>query len=74
MDGWKYYRSLISGYYVKLNNNYPDFSYTIIIVFSNSFYYNYGITYPSGLFSSSEEVTKKEWYKAIRNLIIRSKI
>lgn len=73
MDGWKYYRSLISGYYVKLNNNYPDFSYTIIITF-NSFYVNYGITYPLGVFSSSQEITKKKWYKAIRNLIIRSKI
>lgn len=73
MDGWKYYRSLISGYYIKLNNNYPDFSYTVIIVFGNSFYYNYGITYPE-FFSSPEEVTKKKWYKAIRNLIIRSKI
>lgn len=74
MGGWNYYRSLITGYYIKFNNNYPDFSYTIIIAFDNSFYFNYGIPYPPGVFSSEEEVTKKEWYKAIRNLIIRNKI
>lgn len=68
MGGWNYYRSLISGYYIKNNEKYPKFSYIIYLAFDGGYYFNTTPTHPWSPIEG--KISKREWYKDIRNLII----